>query len=160
MASQCLRRQHSEIHRRERPVGLVPGAGSVACMQPVAGGGGNGLVVGLIGGDPAACHLDALAGLPAGRARDRRKQRGLAYPSTRLLSFYWHSLSISIETPTTGRGGCSRMTVSPTASLALRGRANMCLPVTHRPVLEAVPLVLPAQRSTRAESRVSSPLLL
>ena len=35
---------------------------------------------------------------------------GWRLPSAR-LSFYWHPLSIRIETPTKGRGGCSRMTV-------------------------------------------------
>ena len=35
--------------------------------------------------------------------------------AARILSFCWHSLSITIETPTYGRGGCSRVTVSPTA---------------------------------------------
>ena len=29
---------------------------------------------------------------------------------------YWRPLHIPIKTPTKGRGGCSRMTVSPTAT--------------------------------------------
>ena len=37
------------------------------------------------------------------------------WPSAR-LSFCWRALSMPIEIPTDGRGGCSRMTVSPTAS--------------------------------------------
>ena len=35
-----------------------------------------------------------------------------------LLSFHWRSLSIAVETPAKGRGGCSRMAVSPTAPSA------------------------------------------
>ena len=33
-------------------------------------------------------------------------------PSAR-LSLHWHRLAVNIETPTRGRGGCSRMTFSP-----------------------------------------------
>ena len=36
------------------------------------------------------------------------------------LSFCWHSLIVSIETPAKGRGGCSRMAVSPTVARAVR----------------------------------------
>ena len=39
---------------------------------------------------------------------------GQGWPSAR-LSFCWHPLSIHVETPAKGRGGCSRMTVSPMA---------------------------------------------
>ena len=40
-------------------------------------------------------------------------------PSARVLSFYLHPLSVHIETPAGGRGGCSRMTeLSPTARVA------------------------------------------
>ena len=70
---------------------------------------------------PGPVH--ALVDLPAGlRDRDRRhphrrlRLRRLGQPLTRLSS-YWHSLSITFETPTEGRGGCSRMTVSSTARL-------------------------------------------
>ena len=38
-------------------------------------------------------------------------------PQNDLLPFCGRSLSTAIGTPTTGRGGCSRMTVSPTAQV-------------------------------------------
>ena len=47
----------------------------------------------------------------------RRRRELLQCVTTARLSFCWHSLSIPIETPTRGRGGCSRMTeLSPTAN--------------------------------------------
>ena len=44
---------------------------------------------------------------------------GAVQPLTR-LSFCWHPLSVPIETPTKGGGGCSRMTVSSGASVVGR----------------------------------------
>ena len=54
--------------------------------------------------------------LEAGRAEPIT----LEQPSAR-LSFCWRPLRVHVETPTKGRGGCSRMTVSPTATLDPNG---------------------------------------
>ena len=67
------------------------------------------------------------------RERRRRPQRAVAVPdrlgrpvpSTRVRSFCGHPLSIHIETPTEGRGGCSRMT-------ALSAMAGATCPRTAR----------------------------
>ena len=66
---------------------------------------------------PAGCA--GASGSNAGRRRAPAAGSGLE-PSARVLSFGWHSLSFCVETTTKGRGGCSRMAVSPTAARASR----------------------------------------
>ena len=46
------------------------------------------------------------------------------WPSAQ-LSFCWHSRIVSVETPTKGRGGCSRMTVSPVATKTAAGLSSV-----------------------------------
>ena len=62
---------------------------------------------------------------PKAKGRDHRGDCAvrLPMPSERVLSFCWRSLSVRIETPTRGRGGCGRMAVLPTATAA-RGPAR------------------------------------
>ena len=73
------------------------------------------------GGEPGAVAAirgraaESPAAVGAGRARAGRP----GWPSAS-LPLCWHPLSIHIETPGKGRGGCSRMTVS--AAVARRGR--------------------------------------
>ena len=65
---------------------------------------------------------------------------GGAQPSAR-LSFCRHPLSIHIETPAKGRGGCSRVTVSPTAQVAADG-ASAAVTRTRARQLNYPPSVL------------------
>ena len=73
------------------------------------------------GGQPASRAGSGDGALPAAaaatsaamsaRSPATRRWAGVAaWPSTRLSS-HWHPLAIRIETPTNGRGGCSRMAV-------------------------------------------------
>ena len=66
---------------------------------------------------PNHAPIDLVVRRELGRSVRRRcpGPGGATWPSVR-QSLYWHPLSIYIETPTKGRWGCSRMTVSPTAS--------------------------------------------
>ena len=65
--------------------------------------------------------------------------RGSGSPSRRHdRHFGWHPLTVSIETPAKGRGGCSRVTVSPTARVAHADRALVVL--VQRLLPQASPL--------------------
>ena len=63
-----------------------------------------------------ACHL-----FGAGRGRSTSTRTPGIHPAQPSAgpSFCWRSLIVSIETPTEGRGGYSRITVSPTARYIL-----------------------------------------
>ena len=56
-------------------------------------------------------------GIVADFRRRENSSRRRRPPLTRVLSFRCRPLSTPVETPATGRGGCSRMTVSPTAQV-------------------------------------------
>ena len=94
-------------HRGGRGVG-ARGAAVVAVADTARAGDSD-----RVGVVPAACAVRHAAARPAAASGGWASRQ-------RVLSFYWRSLSIHIETPTKGRGGCSKMTVSPTARLDSR----------------------------------------
>ena len=59
-------------------------------------------------------------------------------PSSR-LSFFWHSLIVYVENPAKGRGGYSRMTVSPTARSGIEIGGNSTVGRAVRPLPSCPP---------------------